>query len=165
MAERGTQVARRGDRAVTRWDPWREIQDMRRTMDEMFSRFMGFTPLSRLLAEPTAPTAFEPPVDIYETPDEVVVMAYIPGMSKDAINLEVTTDSISLSGERKLPEVQNATWHVQGMGSGSFAVTYSLPIEIDPNKVKATYHEGVLEVRLPKSEAAKPKQVKVDIQG
>jgi len=150
---------------VTRWDPWREIQDMRRTMDEMFSRFMGFTPLSRLLAEPTAPTAFEPPVDIYETPDEVVVMAYIPGMSKDAINLEVTTDSISLSGERKLPEVQNATWHVQGMGSGSFAVTYSLPIEIDPNKVKATYHEGVLEVRLPKSEAAKPKQVKVDIQG
>jgi|YelNatPaOPRAMG01_1025707.scaffolds.fasta_scaffold198997_2 HSP20 family protein len=162
----GTALTRRGEGALAPISPWEEIEDLRRHMDDLFSRVFGYTPLSRLI--PSGP-AFEPAVDLYETDDKVMLYATLPGFSPDAIHVETTPDTVTIQGERKAlfdSENQKAVAHRQGWvaSEGSFSVSYTLPCEIDPNKVKATFRNGVLELDMPKSEHAKTKAVKIKVQ-
>lgn len=166
MAKRSTDIARRTEGALARWDPWREIQEMHRTMDDLFSRFFGRTPFGRLFgeAEP-AEYVWRPPVDLWETDDELVLRAYLPGVRKEDINLDVTETNVSVNGSCAEPEVKDVRWHTRCFEGGTFSLSYDLPVEIQPDKAKATYTNGVLEVHLPKSEASKPRRVKVNVEG
>ncbi|MDO8585410.1 MAG: Hsp20/alpha crystallin family protein [Armatimonadota bacterium] len=163
LGRRESSLARKSaETGISRFDPWVELEQMRSRMDELFSKVFGYTPLSKLISPP----AFEPAVDLCESPDSVLVTAYVPGLTKDDIDLNVTPDSITISGEWKRPHVddKNIVCHISGIASGRFQVTYDLPAEIDPNGCKAVYKDGVLQITLPKTETEKRKAVKVRVE-
>jgi HSP20 family protein len=162
---RAVDIVRRGNNAITRWDPWKEMEEVRRSMDDLFSRVFRFTPISRLFGDGYGAVAsLTPPVDLYETDDELVLRCYVPGLRKDDVTVEVTPTNVSISGSYPEHTVKDAKWHARASESGTFSLAYDLPVEIDANKAKATYTDGVLEVHLPKTETAKTKSVKVKIE-
>ncbi len=159
-----TAITRRPEEAVGRWSPWNEMTELRRHMDDLFSRAFGYTPLSRLL--PKDADTFEPDVDIYETGEKVRVFASLSGYTPDQIHVEATNESITISGERPaLYEDDKARRHRHGNVSGfnRFFASYTLPCEIDPNKVTASFKNGILQLEMPKTEQARTKAVKIDI--
>ena len=155
--------------SALRWDPWTEVNQVRAQMDDLFGHFFGYTPLSRLLPTPDfAPKAgTEFAYDLYETPEELVFIAPLPGIDVEDLDIEATENELVLRGERKpFYQNENATPRRQGgwaSGTGSFHVAFSLPIEVDPNRIQANYRKGVLELHLPKSVTAQPRAVKVNV--
>jgi len=158
----GTAVARRGQTSPAVVSPWSVFDEMQRRMDDMFTR-----PFGDLLADRWGADRIEPAVDVYETEDSVIAFAALPGYSPDAIRVEATADTFSIQGERgELFTDEKATAHrVTGLtGASQFSVSYTLPVEIEPDKVKASFNNGVLRVDMPKAEHAKPKGVKVTVE-
>jgi len=157
-------LAPRSETGLTRWNYRDEFAEMRRYMDDLFSRAFGYTPLSRLIPE----NGFneEPPVDIYTTDDKVMVHTALPGYTPEAIEVEATTNTLTIQGERKarydtdkvVPERQSGM-----MGESRFRIYFTLPADIDPNKVKASFRHGILELEMPKTEQAKTRSVKVEV--
>ncbi|HLV81087.1 MAG TPA: Hsp20/alpha crystallin family protein [Chthonomonadaceae bacterium] len=164
MSEKTTAIKRHTPNVPARWTPIEELTEMRRQMDDVFGRMFGYTPLTRLF--PTEPLPFEPPVDIYEVNDKVYLLAALPGYPPEAIHVEVTAETVTIFGERKpLVEFKEAIPYRQtGLNEAiNFKVVYTLPVEVDPNKVVANFVHGVLQLELPKAEWIKPKTVKVNV--
>ena len=109
------------------------------------------------------------PLDVYATADEVVMIAAAPGMRPDDIEITINQNTVSLTGT--VPNVaaseegKAATWYLHELSHGSFQRTVTLPIEVDAGKADATFENGILRLRLPKAEAARPKQIKVRASG
>lgn len=107
------------------------------------------------------------PVDVYATADEVVVIASVPGMGPDDIQLTVNQGTVTLSGQ--LPnvgtseEAKGATWYLHELPYGTFQRSLTLPIEVDAGRADATFEHGILRLRLPKAEQARPRQIKVRV--
>jgi HSP20 family protein len=109
--------------------------------------------------------AWVPPVDIYHTGDhEVVLKAELPDMTREDIDITVDNGTLTIKGEKKLStEVKEEQFHRIERRYGTFSRSFSLPPTVDAGKVAAEYKNGVLTVRLPLREEAKPRQIKVDI--
>lgn len=107
-------------------------------------------------------TRWTPPVDIYETDDALVFQAELPGVSKDEVSIEIHQNTLILRGERKhTAEVQADRYHRTERAYGPFRRSFVLPAMVDQEHVQATYHDGVLELRLPKGAAARPKRIAI----
>jgi HSP20 family protein len=112
------------------------------------------------LAEEVSPSA-----DIYEEGGEIVVKAEIPGMKKEDIHVDVNERSVTISGEkRKEEKVERKDYHRVERSYGSFVRTFSLPSEVRTEKARATFRDGVLEVRVPKTEEAAKRARKVTVE-
>jgi HSP20 family protein len=145
--------------SLTRWDPFSEMADLRREMDHIFGEFFGRTPSSMAATE----AMWSPLVDIHETKDSFLLMAELPGVKQEDVEVSVEGDTLTLKGERKREaEVKEDQYHRIERSYGRFERSILLPSVVDPNRVKATYRDGVLEVQLPKKEEAKPKAVKIE---
>jgi HSP20 family protein len=145
--------------SLTRWEPGRELQRLREEMDRLFEGVFG-----RGEGEGGGwlAGAWAPPVDLYETDDAFILKAELPGLTKDDIQLEVHESTLTLRGERKHEaEVKEARYHWRERAYGSFQRSFWLPATMDVEKVQATFKEGLLELRLPKHEAAKPKHIDI----
>jgi HSP20 family protein len=104
--------------------------------------------------------AWMPLVDTYETDDAVVLQAELPGFSKDDFSLEVKHNTLILQGERRQEaEVKEESYHRRECAYGAFERSFLLPATVDQDGVRATYKDGVLEVRLPKTESAKAQRI------
>lgn len=140
--------------ALVRWDPARELASMEiDRLNHMFTNFYG-EGLSR---------SWVPPVDIYETDQrEVVIKAELPDMKREDIHVSFENNVLTLRGERKL-EQEVSQDRVQRMERfyGSFSRSFTLPATVDAGQISASYKDGVLTVRLPQREEAKPKQITV----
>jgi len=105
-----------------------------------------------------------PLVDVFEDKDEIVVKAEIPGMDKDNIEVNLTDHTLTIKGEKKKEEeIKEENYYRAERSYGSFIRTVELPAEVHTDKVKANFKNGVLEVRMPKTEAAKAKEIKVKV--
>jgi HSP20 family protein len=105
-----------------------------------------------------------PAVDVYEDKDNLLVRAELPGMKKEDIEISLHEGFLTLSGERKSPEKQEGTETFRSeRWLGRFQRTISLPCSVVPDKIKATYTDGILSVSLPKAEEAKPKQIPISV--
>jgi len=103
-----------------------------------------------------------PTVDIFETDDDIVVTAELPGLEKDQVGVEYKDGILTLRGERNLErEVKEESYHRMERSYGAFHRSFTLPGTVDEEKISARMKNGVLEIHLPKKEAAKPKQIKV----
>jgi HSP20 family protein len=103
-----------------------------------------------------------PSVDVFEEGDDVVVKAELPGMSKENIDVKITDDIVTISGEKKKEEkIEKKDYHRMERSYGSFTRSFRLPSEVQTDKATAKFKEGVLEVRIPKTEEAKKKEKKV----
>jgi HSP20 family protein len=143
-------------RRLTGWrSPFEELERMRREMDWLTEGLTG-----GLFREPTA--GVFPLMNVTEDNDNYYVRAELPGLRADELNISVTGDTISISGERKLPvEDKKARYHRREREAGKFSRIVSLPTQVDTDKVQARCADGILTVVLPKAEAAKPKQIAV----
>jgi HSP20 family protein len=147
--------------ALIRWDPFREMSSLQERMNRLFSDFRG-RPLGG--EEEISQGAWVPPVDIYETPESLVLKAELPGIGRENINIEVKDSTLTLKGEKKFEkDVSDENYRRVERTYGAFQRAFTLPSTIQQDKVKAKFKDGILEITLPKMEEAKPKQIKVDV--
>ena len=143
---------------IARWDPFADLLSLKDDFDRIFREFMGFYPAETLRE------GWLPPVDIKETPENILVSVEVPGMKKEDIKVVLNGNQLTISGERKMEkEEKNETYHRIERSYGKFQRAITLPVELDESKVKASYEQGVLTITLPKAERAKPKEIKVEI--
>ena len=165
------------------FDPWREMTEMRRQMDQLFSTFFGSPlPASTMTEWPPAAMAsgMEPDVDVYDNDKEYIVHAALPGCRPEDINLQATGDSVMLSCEYRSPfesqdqkdNGQNQQAGPTPMRQGRFSATgryefsYTFPDEIDPNQISAEFKNGRLELNIPKVQVeGRGKPINIPIQG
>jgi len=141
---------------LTRWEPMREMMTLREAMDRLFDD--AFTrPLG-----PRGVSTVMPIIDLYQTPEEVVVKANLPGLKSDDVQISVTSDVLTLRGEFKQEEERkDATYHVLERRSGSFERSVMLPTDVQTDKARADFEDGVLTITLPKAETVKPRTITV----
>ncbi len=145
------------NRYLTKWEPFSDLVSLRDDMDRFFETFFGQHPEDR-------EGFWTPILDIEESNGNIVVKAEIPGMEKDEIKVSVRNNMLSISGERKQEiETKDKTFHRIERSYGKFSRTITLPSEVDADKIKAAYKDGVLNIILPKPESMKPKQIEVEI--
>ena len=142
------------------------FEDMERWFEDAFRRpfFSPWMPRFRF-PELRELREFSPFVDIFEEGNEVVVKAELPGMAKDEIDVNIADDVITISGEKKSEErIEKKDFFRLERSHGSFSRSLTLPAETQTDKTKASFKDGVLEVRIPKTEAAvqKVKKIKID---
>lgn len=102
------------------------------------------------------------PVDLWETAEAYFLRADLPGITADDIDINVTADTVSISGEMKgQQDVSTEGWLRQERRHGKFVRAFTLPTQLEANKVEATFENGVLHLVLPKAEAVRPKQIKI----
>ena len=141
--------------------PFERMEDV---MEDFFRRPFGL-PLWGGMPRISEGLEPSPSVDIYEKGDEIVVKSDMPGMTKDDIEVNLTDDTITLSGERRKEEkVEEKNFYRLERSYGSFKRTFGLPTEVQSDKAKASFKDGVLEVKIPRSELAKQKEKKIKIE-
>jgi HSP20 family protein len=119
---------------------------------------------TRMLTEPQTNRPWAPSVDIYETDNELVLKADLPDVDLQDIDVRVENQTLSISGERKFEKEENSKgYHRMERNYGRFTRSFAVPNSFDTEKIAAGYKNGVLNVSLPKKEAAKPRQVKVEV--
>lgn len=149
--------------ALVRWEPLSEFERMRHQMDRMFGNILGHR-LPRL-AGAEATETFLPTVEVYQTDKEVVVNAELPGLEPKDVNVEMSEDAITLSGETcSSSEVQEDTYFRTERQYGRFERVIPLPDKIKDQEAKATFKNGMLTVRAPLVvESKRPKPRKIEI--
>jgi HSP20 family protein len=146
--------------SIVRWDPFRELDEM----NDRLNRFFGRSALSRSDRDALTVVDWAPSVDIVETPEEFQIKAELPDVKKDDVSVSVDGNVLRIRGERKQEkEDQNKRFHRVERSYGSFMRTFTLPENVDDGKVQAEFKDGMLNVRLPKSDKAKPKSVQVKV--
>ncbi|EKQ67308.1 molecular chaperone (small heat shock protein) [Leptolyngbyaceae cyanobacterium JSC-12] len=144
--------------ALVRWEPFREIDTLQRQMNRLFDELMP------TVREAGNGITFMPPAEMEETPDAIHLKLEVPGMDAKDLDVQVSADSVSITGERK----SETKTEEKGMTRtefryGKFQRTIPLPARVQNNKVQAEYKDGILKLTLPKSEEEKNKVVKVNL--
>lgn len=148
---------------MANWDIFRELDALRREMDQAFRNMGVGRVLSPQFLTGSGTRRF-PLINIGEDESDVFVEALLPGVDPKEVELSVLRNTLTISGERKAPVVDKShVWHRNERGCGKFARTIELPAEIDAGRVSAKSKDGVLFVTLAKAEAAKPKKISVSI--
>jgi len=148
--------------AIVRWsDPFREFAHLQDRINRVFTDYGRPANDEGLMTS----GSWLPPVDIYQNGDhEIVLKAELPEMTREDIDITVDNGTLTIRGEKKLSsEVKEEQFHRLERQYGVFSRSFSLPKTVDTGKVGAEYKNGVLTVRLPLREEAKPRQIKVDI--
>ena len=148
--------------AITRWDPFRELDELQTRLSALFGRAPGRKNGSK--DEALAVAEWAPVVDIVEDENEYLIKAELPEVKKEEVKVTVQDDVLTISGERMFEkEEKGRKYHRMERAYGSFARSFTLPEDADGEKVAAEFKDGVLKVHLPKSEQAKPKSIEVKI--
>jgi len=143
---------------VTTWTPFWHLSNLRDEIDRLFDA--PLTEFTRSAQQMLG--GWTPAVDLYEDKDNLVVRAELPGMTKEDIGISLHEGVLTLSGERKVEEpCKDAAVCRSERFVGRFQRTLTLPAPVNPDKVNATYRDGILTVTLPKTEESKPKQIAV----
>jgi HSP20 family protein len=122
------------------------------------SRFNLLAPF----AEEFPLTRWTPPCDVFETAKEIVIKAELPGLTKEDVNVSVENNLLTVSGERKFEEeTRRENYHRIEFAYGEFRRSFTLPQFVDAAKITAAFKDGILTLKLPKREEAKPKQIEV----
>ena len=141
------------------WEPLREIRELERTMDRLFEDVFG--PWYRPFADSGRVGSRYVPVDIYTTDENVVVIAALPGVHPDDVEVTFEGNTITIKGEFPQPEEPNMNWHLQERYYGPFERTIRLHIPVNMDKAEATFEHGLLRLVLPKAEEIRPRKIKV----
>ena len=147
--------------AIARFDPFRDIAVLQDRMNRLFNDSVsGRTREDDLMSRGT----WTPAVDIYEEDGGLVLKAEVPDISRDDIDVSVENNTLTLRGERKLAnEIKQENFHRIERAYGKFVRQFALPPTVDSGKIAADYKDGVLTVKLPMREEAKPRTVKVNV--
>ena len=140
---------------LIRWEPAREMMTLREAMDRLFDD--AFTRPISMTGNLSLPA-----IDMYQTDDELVVKAAVPGVKAGDVQISVTGDVLSIKGETRLKEEsKDKAWHNREQRWGSFERRIMLPTDVVADKAKAEFEDGILTITLPKAEEVRPKTITV----
>ncbi len=146
--------------ALIRWEPARELQSLQQEVNRLFGTF--FEP--QVAANGSA--RWIPAMDLVEDNDEYVLRADLPGVAEDDVKIELEDNVLTVAGERRSErEERREGYRRVERASGQFSRTLTLPEGIDPQRIRASFDKGVLEVRIPKPEQRKPHRVAISVGG
>ena len=154
-------------RAVAPWRPFSEMTRWEQEMERMFDNFFGrrLRPIWDERWWPSRGAGISVPVvDLYEEKDEIVAKVELPGIGKDEVQVNITDHLLTIKGEKKKEaEIKEEDYYRSERAFGSFTRTLELPRAVQVEKAQASFKNGVLEIRLPKTEEAKRKEIKVKV--
>jgi len=143
-------------------NPFKDVEKVRSEMDRLLDTFLFGRPQRRDFWEEVE---WLPAVDVAETKDQIVVNAEIPGMDPKEFDISLSEGTLTIKGEKKQEkEEKEEAYHLIERRYGTFTRSIPLPKEVDSNKAIASYKNGVLKVRLPKSGEAEKKEVKIKVE-
>ena len=142
---------------LARFDPFLGLTDMPNDINRVFDTYFGPRPQA-------VERTWAPPLDVYETKDDLVIAVELPGVREKDVHLSIVGEVLSLRGQR-VPngEVREENYHRIERWSGTFERHIQLPIPVQADKVRAIYRDGVLDVRFPKVEEVKPREIKIEL--
>jgi HSP20 family protein len=144
--------------AIIRWDPFRDMVSLREKMNRLFEDVFTGRGDDKELASST----WAPAVDIFETENELVMSAEIPGIDEKDIEIKLEDNTLTLKGERKFEkETKEENYHRIERSYGSFYRAFTLPNSVDLDKIHAEHENGILKITLPKRQELKPRNVKI----
>lgn len=143
---------------MMRWDPFREAVSLREAMDRLFED--SFTPARRQQNGNSGERMMRLPLDAYVTAEEIVILANVPGVKPEDVEITIEGDTLTIRGERQRP-LENVDYVMQERPYGKFQRTLNINIPVDANRAEARYDNGLLTLIIPKAEAAKPKVIQV----
>lgn len=145
--------------AITRWRPTRGVFSVRDEINRLFDDLLSEEPEMSALRE----GAWSPSVDISETEDQIVVEAELSGIDQKDLKVNVQDNVLTIGGEKtREKEKKGTNYHRVERAYGAFHRSFSLPSEVDSEKTEASYRDGVLTIRMPKTEKAKPKEITIE---
>ena len=151
---------------MVQWNPFEDMQALRREIDRAFADFgRGENPSHRVAFLPGIGPRQYPLINLFEDKDKVYVEALTPGVDPQSLNVTVLQNRLTLSGEKSPigDDVKPEAFHRNERASGKFLRSLDLPVEVDNEDIQAEYKNGVLLVAIPKAEKAKPKQITVNV--
>jgi HSP20 family protein len=144
---------------IVPWKPFGELSSFRSEMERLWNRFLGETPFGRTFTE-----GWLPPVDVSEAKDKVFVKAELPGLEAKDVDVSISGDVLTIKGEKKKEEEEKDEDHYCcERYYGSFQRSFRLPVNVQADRVEATFDKGVLRVTLPKAEEAKKKEIEIKV--
>ncbi len=143
---------------VIRRNPWREMMTLREAMDQLFEEGFVHPMQSRDTGSRERP--FRLPLDVYTTPEEIVIIASLPGLTPDEVDIAIEGDTLTIRGELR-PPLENVGYLFQERPYGAFSRMLTLNVPVEPEKAEAIFENGVLTLTLPKAEETKPRVIKV----
>ena len=142
---------------LIRWNPYRDLTSLADQVNRAFG-----APAARNRDEELSLGSWIPPVDILEEKDKIVLTAELPGFTSDQVEVQMEGGVLTLKGERKFEgETEGRNYHRVERSYGQFVRSFTLPNNVNRDAIKATFHDGVLSIELPKREEAKPRQIKI----
>jgi HSP20 family protein len=148
------------------YDPFREMETLRREIDRAFSNVITGTSSSQspIAFLPGRAARAYPLLNLSEDKENLYIEALAPGLDPQTLNLTIVRNNLTISGEKSAPQgVSNEAYHRSERAWGKFTRSVDLPVEVDSNRVQARYQDGLLQIALPKAEEAKPKQITVAV--
>lgn len=142
---------------LIRWEPAREMMTLREAMDRLFDD--AFT---RPLSIRDGWSMATPAIDMYQTANDIVVKASIPGMKAEDVQINITGDVLTLKGEVKQEEERkDKAWHIREQRFGSFERSVALPTAVKTDEAEAVFENGILTITLPKADEVKPRTINI----
>ena len=142
---------------IIRGNPWREARTLRQAMDELFEDSF-VRPREGQMERPERRLRL--PLDVYTTPEEIVITASLPGLTPDEVDVTIDDDRLTIRGELR-PPLQNVDYLFQERAYGPFSRTLTLNVPVETDEAEAVFENGVLTLTLPKAEESKPKTIEV----
>ena len=141
---------------LTRWDPFQEMLNLRRTVDRLFDNVSP--------DHEWQPATWGLALDVVENKDDFIVKASVPGINPDDLDISYADDTLTIKGEIKSDnEAKDNQYHLRERRYGSFSRSISLPTKIKGEAIEASYQNGVITLRLPKAEEVKPKRINIKV--
>ena len=148
--------------ALVKWDPFRDVAQLQNRINRMFDESFG---RSLELNDDDSQRTWRPPVDIYETTSGIVLAVELPGITKENVSVEVKDDVLTLKGERlPNPAINEDDYYRRERLFGPFKRAFTLHQNIQPELIKATFKDGILEIEIPRPLKEQPKQVTVKVE-
>lgn len=145
--------------SMSRWEPFQGLTEVQQEVNRLFDSLFG-----RPAIVQAADRMWLPLADMYETKDDLYVTFELPGVREKDVHVSITGDVLTVRGERKWDkELKEESYHRVERAYGKFERAIPLSVPVQADKVKATYRDGVLEIKLPKAEEVKPKEIKIDL--
>jgi len=147
---------------LIRWQPFSDMVTLRQAMDRLFEdSFVRPSHLTGLFGDEA-----ETPIDMYQTDENVVVKASVPGIKPEEVDVTITGDTLTIKGETKTEEeVKKENYFRKERSYGAFSRSILLPTSLQTDKAEASFENGVLTLTIPKAEESKPKQIKIKPKG
>jgi len=149
--------------SIIRWDPFRDVATLQDRMNRLFDDVWG---RGRRGDEEYISGTWVPAVDVRETKDSLEISAELPGIDPNAVEVSVESGVLTLKGSRQFEKAtEGETYHRVERAYGAFERSFTLPTNVDADKIHAAYRNGVLFLTVPKREEAKPRSINIKVEG